>query len=110
MGWLSSILRALAPIAVEHGGQVLRDSLRARAAQGQGATGTASGPDPVRQLVTDVDQIKVYVLQLKSDLETLNNVAAAREERLRKWLLALVVWNVVMTIGLIVVAVLAVRH
>ena len=25
MGWLSSILRMLAPIAVEHGGQVLRE-------------------------------------------------------------------------------------
>ena len=109
MGWLGSILRMLAPIAVEHGGNVLRDSMRARAAQGQAQTG-ASGPDPVQLLAADVDQIKGYVLQLKSDLETLNNVAAGREERLRRWLLALLVWNVVMTIGLVVIAVVALRH
>jgi hypothetical protein len=110
MGWLSSILRMLAPIAVEHGGNVLRDSLRSRAAQGQAQTGVSSGPDPVQLLAADVDQIKGYVLQLKSDLETLNNVAAGREERLRRWLLALLVWNVVMTIGLVVIAVVALRH
>ena len=110
MGWLGSILRMLAPIAVEHGGQVLRDQFRARAAQGQAQPGAPSGPDPVQLLATDVDQIKGYVLQLKSDLETLNNVAAEREERLRKWLLALLVWNIVMTIGLVVLAVVAWRH
>ena len=107
MGWLSSILRALAPIAVEHGGQVLRDSLKARAAQNQAQP---SGPDPVQQLASDVDQLKAYALQLKSDLETLNAAIAAREERLRKWLLALLVWNIVMTMGLIILAVVALRH
>ena len=55
-------------------------------------------------LAADVDQIKGYVVQLKSDLETLNNVAAGREERLRRWLLALLVWNILMTIGLVVLA------
>ena len=104
MGWLGSILRMLAPIAVEHGGQVLRDSMRARAAQGQAQTAAPSGPDPVQLLAADVDQIKGYVLQLKSDLETLNNVAAGREERLRRWLLALLVWNAVITVGLVVLA------
>ena len=110
MGWLGSILRMLAPIAVEHGGNVLRDSMRARAAQGQAQAGASSGPDPVQLLAADVDQIKGYVLQLKSDLETLNNVAAGREERLRRWLLALLVWNILMTIGLVVFAVVALRH
>src|SRR5579864_7153396 len=109
MGWLSSILRMLAPIAVEHGGNVLRDSLRSRA-QGQAQAGASAGPDPVQLLAADVDQIKGYVLQLKSDLETLNNVAAEREERLRRWLVALLVWNTVMTVGLIVLAVVAMRH
>jgi len=108
MGWLSSILRMLAPIAVEHGGQVLRDTLKSRATQGQAQS--APGPDPLQLLAADVDQIKGYVLQLKSDLETLNNVAAGREERLRRWLLALLVWNTLMTIGLIVLAVVALRH
>jgi hypothetical protein len=108
MGWLGSILRMLAPIAVEHGGNVLRDSLKARAAQGQAQN--APGPDPVQLLAADVDQIKGYVLQLKSDLETLNNVAAEREERLRRWLLALLVWNILMTIGLVVLLVVVSRH
>jgi hypothetical protein len=111
MGWLSSILRVLAPIAVEHGGQVLRDSLKSRAAQGQAQQqGTSSGPDPLQLLAADVDQIKGYVLQLKSNLETLNNVAAGREERLRRWLLGLLVWNILMTLGLVVLALIALRH
>jgi hypothetical protein len=110
MGWLGSILRMLAPIAVEHGGNVLRDSLKARAAQGQAQASASAGPDPVQLLAADVDQIKGYVVQLKSDLETINNVAAEREERLRRWLLALLVWNILMTIGLVVLAVVASRH
>jgi hypothetical protein len=108
MGWLGSILRMLAPIAVEHGGNVLRDSLKARAAQGQASA--SAGPDPLQLLAADVDQIKGYVLQLKSDLETLNNVAVGREERLRRWLLALLVWNILLTIGLGIFAVVAWRH
>lgn len=107
MGWLSSILRALAPIAVEHGGQVLRDSLKARAAQNQAQP---SGADVVQQLATDVDQLKAYALQLKSDLETLNAAIAAREERLRKWFLALLIWNAIVTVALVLVAVFASRH
>jgi hypothetical protein len=110
MGWLGSILRMLAPIAVEHGGNVLRDSLRSRAAQGQGQLGAPSGPDPVQLLAADVDQLKSYVLQLKSDLEVLNNVATGREERLRRWLLALLIWNILLTIGLVVFAAVALRH
>ena len=110
MGWLASILRMLAPIAVEHGGQVLRDSLKARAAQNQGQADAASGPDPLQLLASDVDQLKGYALQLKSDLETLNNVAAEREERLRRWLLGLLAWNIVMTLSLVVLAVIALRR
>ncbi|MCU1221405.1 MAG: hypothetical protein JWN42_2602 [Candidatus Angelobacter sp.] len=111
MGWLSSFLRVLAPIAVEHGGQVLRDSLKSRAVQGQAQQqGTSSGPDPLQLLAADVDQVKGYVLQLKSDLEMLNNVAAGREERLRRWLLGLLVWNILMTLGLVVLALIALRH
>jgi hypothetical protein len=110
MGWLGSILRMLAPIAVEHGGNVLRDSLRSRAAQGQGQLSAPSGPDPVQLLAADVDQLKGYVLQLKSDLEVLNNVATGREERLRRWLLALLIWNILLTIGLVVFAAVALRH
>ena len=105
MGWLTSILRMLAPIAVEHGGHVLRDSLKARQGQQQAPT-----PDVLQQLTLDVEQLKSYALQLKSDLDLLNNATAVREERLRKWLLALLIWNAVMTLGLIVLAVFALRH
>jgi hypothetical protein len=107
MGWLSSILRVLAPIAVEHGGQVLRDSFRSRAGQGQAQP---AGPDVVQQLAADVDQLKAYALELKAEIETLNNVVAAREERLRKWLLALLAWNCILTAGLLAVMALALRH
>jgi hypothetical protein len=37
-------------------------------------------------------------------------VAAGREERLRRWLLVLLIWNIVMTIGLVVLAVFALRR
>jgi hypothetical protein len=101
MGWLSFILQALAPIAVEHGGKVLRDSLKARAAQPK----APAAPDPIEQLAADVDQLKGYAAQLKSDLDVLNQAVAAREEKLRKWLLALLIWNVAMTAGLVLLAV-----
>jgi hypothetical protein len=109
MGWLTSILRMLAPIAVEHGGQVLRDQLRSRAAQGQ-AQAAPAGPDPLELLATDIDQLKIYSLQLKSDLETLNSAIAERDARLRKWLLGLLIWNALMTVGVVLLAFLARRH
>ncbi len=109
MGWLSSVLRMLAPIAMEHGGQVLRDSLKSRAAQGR-EQAQPPGPDPIQQLAVDMEQLKSYVLQLKCDLDVLNNTAAAREDKLRKWLLALVIWNIAMTLGLVVLVVAVLRH
>ena len=109
MGWLSSILRMLAPIAVEHGGQVLRDQLKNRAAQNQG-TSAPAGPGPLELLGADVERLKKYSLELKADFAALNVATAAREERLRKWLLALVVWNVVITVALAIIAIVALRH
>jgi hypothetical protein len=99
----------LAPIAVEHGGQVLRDSFRSRTAQSQ-AQAQPARPDPIQQLATDVDQLKGYALALKSELDLLNSAIAAREERLRRWLLALMIWNIVMTLGLVLLAVFALRR
>lgn len=101
MGWLAFLLQALAPIAVEHGGKALRDSMKSRAAQPK----APAAPDPILQLADDVDQLKGYAAQLKSDLDVLNQTVAAREEKLRKWLLALLLWNLAMTIGLIALAV-----
>lgn len=110
MGWLSSILRVLAPIAAEHGGNVLRESLKSRAAQAQGQAQPSAARDAIQLLAADVDQIKGFVVQMKSDLDLLNNAVAAREERLRKWLLTLLVWDIVMTLGLVVLAVVALRR
>jgi hypothetical protein len=109
MGWLGSILRMLAPIAVEHGGNVLREQLRSRAAQSQAQPELPPGPDPLQLLATDVDQLKAYALELKSEIETLNTGIAEREERLRKWLLALLIWNAVLTIGVVLLAIFAYR-
>src|SRR5262249_25836576 len=107
MGWLTSILRLLAPIAVEHGGQVLRESLKSRASQSQAQ---ADAADTVQQLASDLDQVKAYASQLRSDVEALNSAVAAREEALRKWFLALLIWNVVLTLGLVLALVFALRH
>lgn len=96
----------LAPIAVEHGGQVLRESLKSRASQNQ-AQSTA---DSVQLLASDLDQVKAFASQLRSDVEALNAAIATREERLRKWLLALLIWNVVLTLGLVLTLVFALRH
>src|SRR6266700_782811 len=106
MGWLSFILQALAPIAVEHGGKVLRDSMKSRTAQPK----APAAPDPVELLAAEVDLLKTQAAQLKSDFEALNQAVAAREEKLRKWLLALLVWNVVMTAGLVALAIFYHHH
>src|SRR5262249_17477996 len=108
MGWLSSILRMLTPIAVEHGGQILRESLKSRASQSQAES--AQKDDALQQLASELDQVKAYAAQLRSDVEALNAAIAAREERLRKWLLLLVIWNVVMTLMLVLVLVFAWRR
>ncbi len=108
MGWLGSILRVVMPIAVEHGTQVLRDSLKGRASPGQAQLPEA--PNQAQQFALEIEQLKAYSLQLKSDLEALNSVVAAREEKLRKWLLALLIWNITLTTGLIVMVVIALRH
>jgi hypothetical protein len=99
----------LAPIAVEHGGQVLRDQLKSRAAQGQGPAKPA-GPDPLELLANDVDQLKRYALELRSDFDALNSATAEREEKLRRWLLGLVIWNMLITLGLVVLLIVVARH
>lgn len=115
MGWLSFLLQALAPIAVEHGGQALRNSLKARA--GQSKAPDPPTPDPLQQLranvdqlTADLDQLKGYAAEIKSDLDVLNQAVAAREERLRKWLLALLVWNITMTVGVIALVFFSRHH
>ncbi|HEY6348609.1 MAG TPA: hypothetical protein VI636_04285 [Candidatus Angelobacter sp.] len=109
MGFLASILRALAPLALEHGTPALRNWWKGRSGQPKA--------DPLQQMTSDVEQLKVHAEQVDSNLESLNTNLeklnrglTAREERMRRWLLVLVVWNVAMTAGLVLLAVFPVRR
>ena len=109
MAFLGSILRALAPLALEHGTPMLREWWKARGGQ--------SRIDPIQQVAGDVEQLKAHAEQVDAtlnavnvNLEKLNRGLTAREERQRKWLLALCVWNVALSVGLVWFAVTALRH
>lgn len=109
MAFLGSILRALAPLALEHGTPMLRDWWKARAGQ--------TRIDPSQQMAADVDQLKAHAGQvdatldaLNTNLEKLNSGLTAREERQRKWLLALCFWNIALTVTVVVLAAFAIRH
>ena len=109
MAFLGSILRALAPLALEHGTPMLRDWWKARTGQ--------TRIDPLQQVTGDVEQLKAHAEQvdatlegLNANVEKLNRGLTAREERQRKWLLALFVWNIALTAGVVVLAAFAVRH
>ncbi|HLK52371.1 MAG TPA: hypothetical protein VKU42_02880 [Candidatus Angelobacter sp.] len=108
MAFFGSILRALAPLALEHGTPVLRNWWKAR--------GQAKA-DPLQQLAGEMDQLKAHAEQVDSNLENLNTNLeklnrglTAREERMRRWLLVLIVWNVAMTAGLVLLAVFPVHR
>src|SRR5215469_11309032 len=109
MAFLGSILRALAPLALEHGTPMLRNWWQARTGQ--------TRIDPLQTLAGDVEQLKTHAQQvdatldgLNANLEKLNRGLTAREERQRKWLLALFVWNIAVTAGVVVLATFVVRH
>lgn len=109
MAFFASILRALAPLALEHGTPMLRNWWKGRGGQPK--------TDPVQQLASDVEQLKAHAEQvetnlgqLQSNLEDLNRGLTAREEKMRKWLLVLLAWNIAMTAGLLLVAVFILRH
>lgn len=109
MGFLGSILRALAPLALEHGTPALRSWWKGRSGQPKA--------DPMQQLTSDVEQLKAHAEQvdssldaLSTNLENLNNGLSAREEKLRKWLLAMLVWNIAITVALVVLVVFVLRR
>jgi hypothetical protein len=110
MAFFASVLRALAPLALEHGTPVLRNWWNSR-------RGQQPKMDPIQQLAGDVDQLKTHAEQvdlnldaLNANLEKLNSGLTAREEKMRKWLLVLLIWNIVMTVGLVLLAVLFLRR
>jgi len=109
MAFFASILRALGPLALEHGTPVLRNWWKGRGGQPK--------TDPVQQLTSDVEQLKAHAEQvdfnlegLNANLEKLNSGLTAREEKMRKWLLVLLLWNIAMTLGLVLLGVLRASH
>ena len=107
-GFLSTILRMLAPIAVEHGGQVLRERYKSR-------TQTRSEPealevDRVQQVADDVSLLRGAVAEIKSEADLQVSDLTRRIDRQRVWIIALVAWNAVIAIALIVAAIVLRRH
>ena len=91
MGFLASMGRALGPIALEHGSTMVRVWWKGRSKQ----------TDQFQRLANDLDQLKEHAMRVDSDLDALNNAFTARENKLRKWVLALLIWNVVLTSGFV---------
>lgn len=99
VGWLG---RALGPIVLEHSLPMLRDWWKTRQA----------GPkaEQLQQMARDVEQLKLHAEQVAVDLELLNKGFAEREDRLRRWVLALLIWNIVISGALLLLAVFALRR
>ncbi|HEY6972082.1 MAG TPA: hypothetical protein VJA94_22920 [Candidatus Angelobacter sp.] len=95
MGFLASIGRALGPIALEHGSTMVRVWWKGRSKQA----------DQFQQIANELDQLRQHAARVDSDLDALNNAFAARENKLRKWILALLIWNVVLTSGFVLAVV-----
>ena len=104
MGILSWIGRTLAPIVLEHGAPILRDWWKARMGQGKPKT------DPLHELADAVEQLRQHAARVDSDLDALNNAFTANEEKLRKWVRTLLIWNSVTTLALIAIALFAIRR
>ena len=106
LGWIG---RALGPIVLEHSLPLLRDWWKGRAGQ--------SRTDQLQQLASDVEQLRAHadqvdsnIITINSNLEVLNTGLTAREERLRRWMLLLLIWNIVISLGLVLIGVWVFRH
>src|SRR5215471_13649523 len=91
MGFLASIGRALGPIALEHGSTMVRVWWKGRSKQ----------TDQFQQVANQLDLLRQHAARVDSDLDALNSAFTARENKLRKWILALLIWNVVLPSGLV---------
>ena len=107
-GLLSFVLRALAPIAVEHGGQVLRDRVRARIASGK--TPPQLEVDRLQQVAEDVQILREALGEIKAEMDDVTAELAGRANLQRTWIIVMLAWNVVVTAGLIVAVVVLRRH
>jgi hypothetical protein len=104
MGLLSWIGRTLAPIALEHGAPLVREWWKARLGQNKAVT------DQLQQLADAVEQLQQHAARVDADLDALNTAFTANENRLRKWVLTLLIWNACITVLLVVLASFALRH
>jgi hypothetical protein len=107
-GFLATILRMLAPIAVEHGGQVLRDRFRAGSAASK--TPQLIDVDRIQQVADDVALLRGATAELKAEMDLITDHLASRTDRQRVWIIALVAWNAALTIALVVTVILLRRH
>ena len=95
MGFLASIGRAVGPIALEHGTTMVRVWWKGRSKQ----------TDQLQQVTNDLDLLRQHAARVDSDLDALNHAFTARENKLRKWILALLRWNVMLTSGVVLAVV-----
>lgn len=96
MGLLSWIGRTVVPIVLEHSAPIVRDWWKARAGQSKPQI------DHVQQLEDAVEQLRQHATRMDSNLDALNSAFAANEDRLRRWVLTLLIWNIVITLLLVV--------
>jgi hypothetical protein len=107
-GFISTLLRMLAPIAVEHGGQVIRDRLKAGSAGNR--TPQVIEVDRIQQVADQVELLRGAAAELKAELDLIASDLEQRARRQRGWMIALVAWNAALTIALVVAVILLRRH
>lgn len=106
-GFLSALLRFLAPIAVEHGGKVLHEQIKSRSTR---KTPQLVEVDRIQQVAANVELLRGATAEIKADLDRITGDLEFRANRQRAWIIVLVGWNVALTIALVVTVVLLRRH
>lgn len=103
MGFVGWIGRALGPIVLEHSLPMLRDWWKTR-------LGQPKQGQQIEQLASDMEQLKTHAAQLATDLDLLNRGFTEREEKLRKWVLILLIWNIAISVSVALLAIFALRR
>lgn len=86
---------------------MLRNWWKSRA--GQSKTELQQLAGEVEQLKAHAEQVDANLDALNANLEKLNKGLTEREEKMRKWLLVLLIWNIAITAGLVLLAVFSVH-
>lgn len=103
MGVLSWIA-PLVPIMLEHGPPMVRDWLKARMDKSKAQA------DQLQEVAGAIEQLREHAIRVDSNLDTLNSAVTANESKLRKWVVTLVIWNVLVTLVLMLLAAFALRR